>query len=79
MKRDAEIESKRVKSAAERASSLWSTLKSWFGYLVILIVILAFAGPPLVVNLVRNEIAKGEWTHLEQAPADVVDLGTPQQ
>ena len=76
MKREAEIEKTRVKSATERASSLWSTLKSWFGYLVILAVVLVLVGPPLVMNWVRNEIATGEWTHLEQAPAEIVDLET---
>lgn len=48
-------------------------LYSWIGYLVIILIVLGLASPPIVLSLVKNEIAKGEWTHLEQAPADIVD------
>lgn len=65
MKRDQEIEQKRVKSAAERARNFWAVLYSWIGYLVIFLVVLALAGPPIMLTLVRNEIGKGEWTHLD--------------
>ena len=72
MRQNIEDEKKRVKSTAEHAKNLGATLKSCFGYLVIFLFLLVLGGPPLVINMVKNKIAKGEWTHLEQAPADVV-------
>ena len=73
MKRDLEIEQNRVKSTTERAKNFWAVFYSWMGYFLIFAIILAVAGPPIVLNLVKNEIAKGEWTHLDVAPADIVD------
>jgi len=73
MKRDQEVEATRVKSAAERAKNFWASLYSWMGYLLIFVIGLGMAGPPIVISLVRNEIGKGEWTHLETAPADIID------
>lgn len=54
-----------MKSAAERAKNFWAMLYSWIGYLVIILIVLGLASPPIVLSLVKNEIAKGEWTHLE--------------
>ena len=65
-----ELEKQRQKTASERVLSFWSVIKSWSGYLVMFLVIMTFAGPPLVINYVRTQIAEGEWTHLETAPAD---------
>ena len=76
MKLLAERDKNRVKSASEHATSIWSFLTSFIGYLVILGTILLLAGPPFVMNLIRNEIAKGEWTHHEHPPADITDLET---
>ena len=73
MKKELEIENNRTKSAAERAKNFWAILYSWMGYLVIFAIGLAMAGPPIVLTLVKNEIGKGEWTHLETAPADIID------
>ena len=73
MKREQEREQKRVKSAAERAKNFWTGIKTWSGYLVIFLVALVFIGPPVLMTYIKNEIAVGEWTHLEQAPADIVE------
>lgn len=67
------MEQKRVKSASERAKNFWAGAKTWIGYLVIFIIALGFIGPPVLMTLIKNEIAAGEWTHLEEAPADIIE------
>ena len=74
MKQEIENEANRVRSASERVKSFWSNVKSISGYVVLLIVMITFVAPPMTLNLIRTQIAEGEWTHLETVPADMVNL-----
>lgn len=65
IKQEDEEKKKKGVTAAERAKGFWKTLKTWFGYLVLFMVAITLGGPPIIINLIRSEISKGEWTHLD--------------
>jgi hypothetical protein len=65
IKKEDEENKKKGVSAAERAKGFWKTLKTWFGYFVLFMVVITMGGPPIIINLIRSEISKGEWTHLD--------------